>query len=174
MGDLKQSIEEIKQKIDKGISTAAPKESGAAAQDSAASGIVSRIQDKIVQLAKGGDSPAVQKHLEAIDARLDDIEDRLSKVEGEGTTPAAEGDEEVTTAGGDEDVTTTGGDEDVATTGGEEEEETTGGEEEEETTAGEEEDETTTGEEEEETTKKPRFRNLRRGSSGKYQKRLRF
>merc|ERR1712032_896476 len=165
MGDLKQSIEEIKQKIDKGISTAAPKKEGAAAQDSAASGIVSRIQDKIVQLAKGGDSPAVQKHLEAIDARLDDIEDRLSKVEGgEDTTPAAEGDEEVTTAGEEEEETT----------GGEEEEETTGGEEEEETTAGEEEEETTAGEEEEETTTKPRFRNLRRGSSGKYQKRLRF
>merc|ERR1711939_1002904 len=154
-GDLKQSIEEIKQKIDKGISTAAPKEKGAAAQDSAASGIVSRIEDKIVQLAKGGDSPAVEKRLEAIDARLDDIEDRLSKVEeAEGTTPAAEGDEDVTTTGGDEEGgTTTGGEE-------EEEETTTGGEEEEE--------ETTTGEEEE-TTRKPRFRNLRRGSAGKYQ-----
>merc|ERR1712037_350236 len=118
-GDLKKSIEEIKQKIDKGITTVAPKVTDAAKQDNVASGIVSRIQDKIVQLAKGGDSPAVEKHLEAIDARLDDIEDRLSKVEeGEGTTPAAEDEEETTTAG-DEDVTTTGGEEeDETTTGG--------------------------------------------------------
>merc|ERR1719201_47780 len=85
--ETKKSIDNIKSDVDKGISTAAP------AKGDAADGTLKRIQDKIVQLAQGGDSPAVAKHLEEIDTKLEDIEERLSKLESEETTPAGEEEE---------------------------------------------------------------------------------
>merc|ERR1712037_423623 len=87
LAETKKSIDNIKSDVDKGISTAAPSAAKETKGD-AADGTLKRIQDKIVQLAQGGDSPAVAKHLEEIDTKLEDIEERLSKLESEETTPA--------------------------------------------------------------------------------------
>merc|ERR1712224_155704 len=100
---LQQSIDTIKSHIEKGITTpaAAPANQDAGDSKKAPAGesknvdsIIARIQDKIVKLSQGGDSPAVSKHLEAIDSRLDEAEARLSKLEGGGATTAANEEEE--------------------------------------------------------------------------------